>query len=44
MHGFSTFTWKDRRGANNLTYLVKLLPRTGTESRGAPALWDMKVL
>ena len=27
-----------------LTYQAKLLLRAGTESRGVPASWDMKVL
>ena len=43
MHGFGTFTWKERREANNLTYLVILLPWAGIESSKVPASWDMKV-
>ena len=27
MYGFGTFTWKERREANKLTYLVKLFMR-----------------
>ena len=44
IHGFGTFIWKERREANNLTYLVKLLPRAGTESRGVHSSKHMKML
>ena len=44
MHGFGTFTWKDRREANSLTYQAKLLLRARTESSRATSSWYMKVL
>ena len=44
MHGFGTFTWKDRREPNSLIYQTKLLLRARTESSRATSSRDMKVL